>query len=181
MSAEQRELASCAEMKTSAASDSCLPSTLKIIFPIGVDVSTDSDSDTKSTPKSLNSSSARNKCDTERDEPIEPRHHHNVKLTRSSILHQLIERAGRLAIHEDVHGHKHVTLQLAWQEYKQDEPGGYQYSLFCELYRQWTGKLDLVLWQEHRAGEKLFVDYAGQTGPNHRSQNGIVTEALIFE
>ncbi len=60
-------------------------------------------------------------------------------------------------IHEDLHSHKHVTLQLLWQEYKQAEPGGYQYSRFCELYRHWTGKLDLVLRQEHRAGEKLFV------------------------
>src|SRR5207249_630154 len=84
------------------------------------------------------------------------------------------------AIHEDLHGHKHVTLQLVWQEYKQDEPGGYQYSRFCELYRQWTGKLDLVLRQEHRAGEKLFVDYAGQMVPVTDPKTGVVTEASIF-
>ena len=40
------------------------------------------------------------------------------------------------AIHEDLHSHKHVTLQLVWQEYKEEEPGGYQYSRFCELYRR---------------------------------------------
>ena len=84
------------------------------------------------------------------------------------------------AIHEDLHGHKHVTLQLVWQEYKQGEPGGYQYSRFCQLYRQWTGKLDLVLRQEHRAGEKLFVDYAGQTVPVTDPKTGVVTEASIF-
>lgn len=84
------------------------------------------------------------------------------------------------AIHEDLHGHKHVTLQLIWQEYKQNDPGGYQYSRFCELYRHWTGKLDLVLRQEHRAGEKLFVDYAGQTVPITDPKTGVVTDASIF-
>jgi len=60
---------------------------------------------------------------------------------------------------------KGVTLQLLWHEYKQGNPEGYQYSQFCELYRQWAEKLDLCLRQEYRAGEKLFVDYAGQTLP----------------
>jgi transposase len=84
------------------------------------------------------------------------------------------------AIHGELHNHKHVTLQLVWQEYKQAQPDGFQYSRFCELYRQWTGKLDLVLRQEHRAGEKLFVDYAGQTVPIRDPKTGGVTEASIF-
>jgi transposase len=58
---------------------------------------------------------------------------------------------------------KHVTLQLLWYEYKQGNPQGYQYSYFCELYQKWRKQLDVSLRQEHRAGEKLFIDYAGQT------------------
>ena len=58
-----------------------------------------------------------------------------------------------------------VTLELLWQEYRESHPDGYQYSGFCEHYRKWKGKLDLVMRQTHRAGEKLFVDYAGQTVP----------------
>jgi len=58
---------------------------------------------------------------------------------------------------------KHVTLQLLWYEYKQQNPDGYQYSYFCELYNQWAKKLDVCLRQHHRAGEKAFIDYAGQT------------------
>lgn len=58
---------------------------------------------------------------------------------------------------------KGVTLFLRWQEYKEIYPEGYQYSRFCQLYRDWQGKLDIVMRQAHRAGEKLFVDYAGQT------------------
>ena len=54
---------------------------------------------------------------------------------------------------------------LLWQEYKEREPSGYQYSQFCDLFRRWQGKLDLSMCQEHRAGEKMFVDYCGQTLP----------------
>ena len=61
--------------------------------------------------------------------------------------------------------HKGVTLFLLWQEYRQNHPEGYQYSWFCEHYRTWQGKLDVVMRQDHRAGENLFVDYAGQTVP----------------
>jgi len=57
---------------------------------------------------------------------------------------------------------KGVTLQLLWIEYKQQYPEGYQYSRFCELYQKWEGTLDLSLRQEYRAGEKLFVDFAGK-------------------
>ncbi len=53
---------------------------------------------------------------------------------------------------------KGVTLDLLWQEYRAVYTDGYQYSWFCEHYRRWAGKIDLVMRQEHRVGEKLFVD-----------------------
>ena len=83
-------------------------------------------------------------------------------------------------IHNELQSHKHLTLQLVWEEYKQTHPDGYQYSQFCDLYRRWVGKLDVVLRQSHRAGEKLFVDYAGQTVPVVDPQTGEVSEASIF-
>ena len=52
-----------------------------------------------------------------------------------------------------------LTLTQLWMEYKEAHPDGYQYSQFCEHYRRWRGKLDYVMRQEHRAGEKLFIDY----------------------
>lgn len=73
-----------------------------------------------------------------------------------------------------------VTLQLLWLEYKANHPDGYQYSRFCELFREWKGALDPVLRQEHRAGEKAFVDYAGQTVPVVDPETGEVREAQIF-
>ncbi len=75
---------------------------------------------------------------------------------------------------------KGVTLQLLWHEYKEVNPEGYQYSQFCERYRQWTQKLDVCLRQEYRAGEKLFVDYAGQTIPIQDPLTGKNQEAYLF-
>ena len=57
---------------------------------------------------------------------------------------------------------KSVTLMLLWQEYKEQHLNGYQYSRFCDRYRLWAGRIDVVMRQEHRGGEKMFVDYAGQ-------------------
>ncbi len=75
---------------------------------------------------------------------------------------------------------KGVTLQLLWHEYKEANPDGYQYSQFCHLYRQWQKKVDVTLRQEHRAGEKLFVDYAGQTVPIIDPVTGEINQAEIF-
>lgn len=75
---------------------------------------------------------------------------------------------------------KSVTLQLLWLEYKQAHPDGYQYSQYCQRYREWRKQLDVVMRQEHRAGEKLFVDYAGQTMPIVDAQTGEVTKAEVF-
>jgi transposase len=75
---------------------------------------------------------------------------------------------------------KGVTLMLLWHEYKQANPDGYQYSQFCERYRQWAKKLDVCLRQEYRAGEKLFVDYAGQTIPVQNPLTGETREAYLF-
>jgi transposase len=83
-------------------------------------------------------------------------------------------------IYEELRRHKHVTLQLLWEEYKQTHPSGYQYSRYCELYHRWVRKLDLVLRQDHRAGEKLFVDHAGPTVAIVDPKTGEVHEASIF-
>jgi len=60
---------------------------------------------------------------------------------------------------------KGVTLSLLWQEYKADHPEGYQYSRYCELYRQWKKHNKLAMRQEYRAGEMLFVDFSGLRVP----------------
>ncbi len=74
-----------------------------------------------------------------------------------------------------------VTLELLWQEYREAHPErGYGYSRFCDLYRTWRGQLDVVMRQEHRAGEKLFVDYAGVRIDITDPATGAVTPAPVF-
>ena len=75
---------------------------------------------------------------------------------------------------------KGVTLTLLWHEYKAAHPEGFQYSWFCDQYRAWAGKLDVVMRQEHRAGEKLFVDYAGHTAEVVDRRTGEIRQAQIF-
>jgi len=83
-------------------------------------------------------------------------------------------------IHQELK-RKGVTLRLLWLEHKEANPdGGYQYSQFCFLYNQWAGKRDVCLRQTYRAGEKLFVDYAGQTIPVTDPVSGEIREAWLF-
>jgi transposase len=64
-------------------------------------------------------------------------------------VHQELKRVG-------------VTLHLLWEEYREVHPDGYGYSQFCELYRRWAGKLKPSMRQQHRAGEKTFIDFSGK-------------------
>jgi transposase len=75
---------------------------------------------------------------------------------------------------------KGVTLQLLWEEYKGSRPDSYQLSQFYEIYSQWKRKLNVVLRQTHKAGEKMFVDYAGHTVPVVNRHNGEIMDAQIF-
>src|SRR6266436_7614933 len=84
------------------------------------------------------------------------------------------------AIHRQLQSHKYVTLQLLWEEYRQSQPEGYRYSRFCELYQRWRRKQDVVLRQEHKAGEKIFVDWAGATIPVYDRHSGQAWQAPLF-
>jgi transposase len=83
-------------------------------------------------------------------------------------------------IRNELQTNRHVTLQLLWEEYREKNPNGYRYSRFCDLYRRWLRRQEVVLRHEHRAGEKLFVDYAGDTIPVHSAAAGDATAAAIF-
>jgi len=74
-----------------------------------------------------------------------------------------------------------VTLMLLWVEYRETHPDGYAYSQFCDLYRRWRKRLDLVMRQEHKAGEKAFVDFPGMTIPIWDPESGEKTcDAELF-
>jgi transposase len=75
----------------------------------------------------------------------------------------------------------HVTLMLLWEEYRADNPDGYGYSRFCDLYRVFEGRLTPTMRQAHVAGDKMFVDFAGASVPVIVDRlKGIVREAQIF-
>jgi len=75
---------------------------------------------------------------------------------------------------------KGVTLRLVWEEYKAAHPDGFQYTQFCVRYRAWRQTLDLPMRQQHKAGEKLFVDYCGQTMPVTDPKTGEAHQAQVF-
>jgi len=64
-------------------------------------------------------------------------------------------------VQRELQDHKkfNLTLYQLWLEYKEQYPTGYQYTQFCEHYHRWRHKLDYCMRQEHKAGEKLFIDY----------------------
>src|SRR5437764_2952132 len=68
------------------------------------------------------------------------------------------------AVHRELK-RKHVTLQILWDEYIEQNPEGYRYSRFCELYRGWASRISVTMRQTHAGGDKLFVDYAGDPVP----------------
>jgi transposase len=65
-------------------------------------------------------------------------------------------------IHQELK-RKGVTLALLWDEYRHEHPEGYQQSQFNEIFRQWRKHIDIVMRQDHKAGEKAFSDFAGTT------------------
>lgn len=61
------------------------------------------------------------------------------------------------------HKTKRVSLQVLWEEYIEVHPDGYSYGHFCELYQKYRKTLNVSMRQLHKAGDKMFVDYCGDT------------------
>ena len=73
-----------------------------------------------------------------------------------------------------------VTMTLLWQEYRAEQPQGYAYSWYCECYRAWKKSVSPTMRQHHAAGEKLFVDWAGDTIAVFDPATGVEHRARIF-
>lgn len=97
-----------------------------------------------------------------------------------------VARESRHLEPDHVHIHRElrrpgVTLQLLCEEYQQQHAGqAYKYSAFCEKYKAWARRLKRSMRQTHEAGDKLFVDYAGQTVPIVDASTGEITPAQVF-
>jgi transposase len=92
----------------------------------------------------------------------------SIPLPDFSHIHRELQRKG-------------VTRHLLWQEYQAQHPDGLQYSAFCDRYRIWlAAHVEPVMRFEHRAGDKLFVDYAGHTMDVMDRYTGEIKTAQIF-
>jgi len=83
-------------------------------------------------------------------------------------------------IHQEMQ-HRHVTLYLLWEDYRiANLENAYSYSQFTRYYRLYLNKLDITMRQTHRAGETVFVDFAGRTVPYFDKENDELKHAQIF-
>jgi len=85
-----------------------------------------------------------------------------------------------LTVHHELK-HKTLTLQLLWEEYTERHPAGYySYNHYCRLYKVWLKRQKPSMRQNHKAGEKLFIDYCGPTMPIIGPTTGLIKTAQIF-
>lgn len=75
---------------------------------------------------------------------------------------------------------KGVTLQLLWKEYRSEHPDGLGLTQFCRHFKHWSHKLEPVMRQIHKAGEKAFVDWSGDGVPVVDPVTGEVREVPLF-
>jgi len=76
---------------------------------------------------------------------------------------------------------KGVTLYLLWEEYLREHPDGYGYTQFCEYYSRYLSQQEEPsLRQQYKGGEKLFVDWAGDTITYLEGTDGEIRQASLF-
>ncbi|MBX3188115.1 MAG: IS21 family transposase [Labilithrix sp.] len=127
--------------------------------------------------RSISWADAQSLTDAELEARLFAQAQYRASLPRAPIdfewVHQELRRTG-------------VTLQLLWTEYveaaegREGEEPPYQYSQFCERYHRWRSRLDLVMRQTHRAGEKAFIDYSGKRPAIVDAKTGEVIEVELF-
>lgn len=84
------------------------------------------------------------------------------------------------ALHTELKKKKHVTLALLWEEYREGRPKALSYPRFCVHYKAWLKSVSVVMRQRHKAGERLFVDFAGATVPYLNLATNEVCHAQIY-
>jgi len=82
-------------------------------------------------------------------------------------------------MHKELKG-KHITRQLLWEEYREQYPDGYSYTQYCELYNLWKNNIIISMHQDHKAGEKMFIDYSGLTMEIINPHTGEISKAQVY-
>lgn len=83
-------------------------------------------------------------------------------------------------IHKEMKSKRHVTLRLLWLEFRGDNPEAWGYSQFCFHYQQWLGRQEVVMRLSYKSGERMFVDFAGDTASYADPETGQIQIAQIF-
>lgn len=73
-----------------------------------------------------------------------------------------------------------VTIDMLWKEYLKEHPDGYRHSQFGYYYRLWQRKVNPVMHMVHKAGDKMYVDFAGEKLQLTSKETGEITEAEVF-
>lgn len=73
-----------------------------------------------------------------------------------------------------------VTFYKTWEEYFAQHPTGYKESQFRLYYRRWSKKCNPVMHMNHKAGDKMFIDYAGEKLSIVDECTGEITEVEFF-
>ncbi|MBG0792241.1 transposase [Methylocystis sp. H62] len=96
---------------------------------------------------------------------------------RSKRGHRRVEEPDWANVHRELK-RKHVTLMILWDEYIAENPGGYRYSRFCELYRAFARTLSVTMRQTHAAGERLCQDPSWLENIRYRIKKAVKRENI---
>jgi len=83
-------------------------------------------------------------------------------------------------VHRELKRKRHVTLRLLWLEWRETHPEGWGYTQFCWHYREWLACQDVVMRLSYKAGERMFVDFSGDTMDLVDPETGEITKAEVF-
>lgn len=83
-------------------------------------------------------------------------------------------------VHREMKRKRHVTLRLLWLEWRETHPDGWGYTQFCWHYKEWLDCQDVVMRLSYRAGERMFVDFSGDTMEIVDQETGEITKAEVF-
>lgn len=75
---------------------------------------------------------------------------------------------------------KGTTRLMLWEAYRRDYPKGFQYTQFCFYYNRWKAQVNPVMHLDHKAGDKMFVDFAGEKLSIVDKDSGAITEVEVF-
>jgi len=73
-----------------------------------------------------------------------------------------------------------VTLYLLWEEYKEQHKDGFSYSRFCHHYGMWKNKQKPGMHIDHKAGDKMYVDFTGKKMHVINPLTGEIRETEVF-